>query len=50
MHSSWLLNDAVNDVDDENVAEEEAEEINREALEQDAAKVQTPARSIITHN
>ena len=50
MHSSRMLNDAVDDVDDEDVAEEEAEEINREALEQDAAKVQTPATPIITHN
>ena len=50
MHSSKLLNNAVDDVDDEDVAEEEAEEINREALEQDAAKVQTPGTPIITHN
>ena len=50
MHSSRMLNDAVDDVDDEDVAEEEAEEINREALEQDAAKVQTPATSSFTQN
>ena len=39
MHSSKLLNNAVDDVDDEDVAEEEAEEINREALEQDTPQV-----------
>ena len=44
MHSSELLNDAVDDVDNEDVAEEEAEEIDGEALEQDATEVQTPAR------
>ena len=32
-------NYAVDEVDDEDVADEEAEEINREALEQDAAQV-----------
>ena len=32
-------NYAVDEMDDEDVADEEAEEINREALEQDAAQV-----------
>ena len=32
-------NYAVDEVDDEDVADEEAEEINREALEQDASQV-----------
>ena len=32
-------NYAVDEVDDDDVADEEAEEINREALEQDAAQV-----------
>ena len=34
-----LLNYAVDEVDDDDVADEEAEEINREALEQNAAQV-----------
>ena len=34
-----LLNYAVDDVDDDDVADDEAEEINGEALEQNAAQV-----------
>ena len=34
-----LLNYAVDDVDDDDVADDEAEEINREALEQDTPQV-----------
>ena len=39
MHSSRMLNDAVDDVDNDDVADEEAEEIDRETLEQDAAQM-----------